>query len=174
MKELHRELSIRSISWLNSRTTASGNRWGTEVMICPKTGWIADAVVFAFPQHRFLQKIKPQPEVWPDTLLYIFESKISRTDFNKSFSGKYTTHKLELKGNLHYIVTPKNMIKQDELPEGWGWLILSGNGLKEIVVPKYNPISEDFKLKVGWRMLWNNYSRRASIEDWELKRGCLF
>ena len=171
--KLHTELSYRALTWMNSRMTESGKRWATEIMICPKIGWIADAAAFAYPQYRYYEQIKPKPEP-TDWFLYIFESKISRKDYNKSFSGKYDTHKIQLIGNFHYIVTPKNLIKIDELPDGWGWLMQSGNGLREMHRPQYNPITESFKYQVGWRMLWTSYGYRSSIEDWELKHGQLF
>jgi len=171
---LHKELTIRSIAWMNSRMTQSGVRWGTEVMVSNESGWMADAVAFAFPQSRFCKYIHPQPEVWPDSLLYVFETKISRNDFNRTFSGKKETHKLGMIGNLHYVVTPKDLIKIDELPSGWGWLIQSGNGLKEVKRPAYNEISDELRYKIGYRMLWNNYSERSAINDWVLKRGELF
>lgn len=170
MTPKHKELTYRSLSWLNSRTTRSGKRWATELQI--SDNWIADAVVFAFPQMRFYDEIEPKPESI-DRLLYIFESKVSRNDYNKSFSGKYDIHKLTLVGNLHYVVTPKNLIKPDELPEGWGWLMQSGNGLREIIQPTYNPITDELKHLIGWRMLWAAYSERSSIEDWELRKGKL-
>ncbi len=166
--DLHKELSIRAISWMRSRMTRSGIRWATEFYL--ENGWVADAVAFAFPQIRYYDKIQPKPEP-VDNFLYVFESKISRNDYNKSFRNG---HKCKLIGNLHYVVTPKDLIKKEELPEGWGWLIKSGNGLREIVTPKYNPISEEFKYQLGYRMLWTAYNERSSIEDWELRSGKIF
>ena len=171
---LHKELTIRSIAWMNSRMTQSGIRWGTEVCVSTELGWVADAVAFAFPQERFCKYIHPKPDIWPDSLLYIFEIKISRADFNRTFSGKKEFHKLGMIGNFHYIVTPKDLIKTEELPKGWGWLMQSGNGLREIHKPNYNQITDEFRYNIGYRMLWNNYSQRASINDWILKRGELF
>lgn len=179
----HKELSIRAISWMNSRMTASGIRWATEFQLEPE--WIADCVAFGFPQIRFfdrIQKINNHSEalnVWhkkgfPDHLLYVFESKVSKQDFNKSFSGNYDKHKLKLIGNLNYIITPKGLIKENELPKGWGWLMKSGNGLREMVTPKLNKITDNFRYKIGYRMLWSAYGHRASIEDWEFKQGQLF
>lgn len=172
--KLHKELSIRALAWMNSRVTGSGKRWATELMICPKIGWVADVVIFAYPQIRYYEQVEPKPAELIDKFLYIFETKVSRQDFNKSFSGKYDIHKLQLIGNFHYVVTPKNLIKINELPKGWGWLMQSGNGLREMVKPEYNPINEDFKYKVGWNMLWSAYGYRAAVEDWELSQGQLF
>ena len=178
--KLHKELSIRAVSWMNSRTTGCGMRWATEFYLAP--GWVADTVLFAFPQIRFFMQLEnigspDQWQVWkkegfPDSLLYVFESKVSKADYKKSFSNN--GYKRKLIGNLHYVITPKDLITVDELPEGWGWLIKSGNGLREIVTPRYNPISDEFRHQVGYRMLWAAYGHRASIEDWELKRGQLF
>lgn len=172
--KLHKELSYRALVWMNSRVTTSGKRWATELMICPETGWVADAVAFASLQCRYYGQIEPKPDEFIDRLLFIFESKISRHDFKKSFSGKYDNHKMRFIGNFHYIVTPKNLIKINELPDGWGWLMQSGNGLKEMHKPQYNSITESFKYQVGWRMLWSSYNYRSSIEDWELKNEQLF
>ncbi len=179
--DLHKELSIRAILWMNSRMTASGIRWATEFTL--KSGWVADCVAFGFPQIRYFDRIKKinnhseALDVWhkigfPDHFLYVFESKVSKSDYNKSFANN--GYKNTLIGNLHYVVTPKELITEEELPEGWGWLIKSGNGLRELVIPKLNEISEEFKNIIGYRMLWTAYGHRASIEDWELKRGQLF
>jgi len=179
--KLHKELSIRAISWMNSRMTASGIRWATEFQL--EKGWIADCVALGFPQIRFFDRIKKinnyteMMNVWkkngyPDAFFYVFESKISKQDYLKSF-GK-TGNKRRLIGHLNYVITPKDLIIENELPEGWGWLIKSGNGLREIVIPKLNNITDEFRYMIGYRMLWTAYGYRASIEDWELKRGQLF
>lgn len=178
---LHKELSIRAISWMNSRMTASGIRWATEFQI--ESGWVADCVALAFPQIRYFDKIKKianheealkiwHKDIYPDAFLYVFETKVSRQDFNKSFANN--GYKNRLIGNLHYVITTKDLISKDELPEGWGWLIKSGNGLREIITPKLNEIDDAFRFKIGYRMLWIAYGYRSSIEDWELKRGQLF
>ena len=172
--KLHTKLSYRALAWMNSRITESGKRWATELMICPEIGWVADAAAFASLQCQYYAQITPKPTNFTDRLLFIFESKVSRQDYNRSFSGKHETHKMQLVGNFHYIVTPKNLIKVDELPDGWGWLMQSGNGLKEMHKPQYNPITESFKYQVGWRMLWASYNYRSSIEDWQLKHEQLF
>ena len=179
--DLHKELSIRAISWMNSCMTVAGVRWATEFQV--KQGWVADCVAFGFPQIRFfdkIQKISNHSEaidVWkkngyPDAFMHLFESKVSRQDFLKSFGKNGNKH--ELIGHLNYIITPKDLIKEDELPEGWGWLIKSGNGLREIVTPKLNQVTDEFRYEIGYKMLWSAYSHRASIEDWELKEGYLF
>jgi len=181
--KLHKELSVRAISWMNSRMTGSGIRWATELQL--ESGWIADCVAFGFPQIRHFDRIKKinnhseALDVWhkkefPDHFLYVFETKVSKSDFNKSFSGNHETHKLEPIGNLNYVITPKGLISENELPEGWGWLMQSGNGLREMIVPKLYEITNEFRFKIGYRMLWSAYGYRASIEDWELKRGQLF
>lgn len=178
--DLHKELSIRAVSWMNSRATRSGMRWATEFQL--RQGWVADCVIFAFPQIRFFDQIKKSEkythwDVWkknglPDSLMYVFESKVSKADFNKSFApGAY---KDRLIGHVHYVVTPKGLVDESELPEGWGLLIKSGNGLREVVRPILNHIPDDFRYQIGYRMLWSAYGHRASIEDWELKRGQLF
>jgi len=182
--DLHKELSIRAISWMNSRMTQSGIRWATEFYL--KEGWVADCVAFGFPQIRFFDKIKKlhnQQEVhdvwkkngYPHSFLHVFESKVSKQDYYKSFGkdGK-TGYKSKMIGHLHYIITPKGLITENILPEGWGWLVKSGNGLREMKTPQLHKISDEYINQIGYRMLWSAYGRRASIEDWELKRGQLF
>lgn len=169
VSKLHKELSIRAVSWMNSRMTKSGMRWATEFQL--ESGWVADCAILAYPQMRFFDQIKPKPEP-TDNLLYIFEAKASRMDFKKCFDKNGLKNRMI--GNLHYIVTPKDLIKSEELPEGWGWLMQSGNGLREMVRPNYHLITDYFKYHMGYRMLWTAYGYRSSIEDWELRRGQLF
>jgi hypothetical protein len=46
---LHKELTIRSISWMNSRMTQSGIRWGTEVNVCTELGCVVSNMMVKFP-----------------------------------------------------------------------------------------------------------------------------
>lgn len=179
--KLHKELSIRAVSWMNSRMTASGIRWATELQL--EKNWIADCVAFGFPQMRFFDRIKKienqqdAEDVWkkngyPNAFLYVFESKTSKQDYLKSFATDGP--KTKLIGNLNYIITPKDLITKDLLPEGWGWLVKSGNGLREIITPRLNNITDEFRYMIGYRMLWTAYNFRSSIEDWELQNQQLF
>ena len=169
--DLHKELAIRGLSWLNSKISGKGKRWATE--FCITNGYVADSCCFALQQGRFLVRMFNKPEAWPHSLLYIFEAKVSKTDFNKTFKNP-NSNRLRLIGNIHYIVTPRDLVTVNDIPLGWGWLIKSGNGLREIMRPHYNEISEDFRNKVAYNMLWDAYNYRSAIEDWELRRNELF
>ena len=59
------------------------------------------------------------------------EVKVSRADF---FADKNKKHKHPF-GNYKIYACPSKMLHEDEIPEGWGLLYLSGNGGKLIKAP---------------------------------------
>lgn len=62
----------------------------------------------------------------------VVEAKVSRSDF---LSDQKKVHRSipDACGGLRYYACPKGLIKPEELPEGWGLLYTSGNGLRRIV-----------------------------------------
>lgn len=59
----------------------------------------------------------------------LLEIKTSRSDF---FADQKKPFRKKNKGcgRLRYYVTPKGLVKPEELPEGWGLLEVSGRGLR--------------------------------------------
>lgn len=169
--KLHKELSEKSLSWIYSKATASGIKGSTEIYI--DKNYVADAAVICGLQDRFNSLYKCRKFIYRGEFetdrdyhealknyfsdhLCIFEVKISRADFLKTFKRGDNGHENRLSpiGSLHWIVTPKGLIKPEELPDFWGLLEMSGRGLREIKVPLYNQITKEFLFKVGYSILW--------------------
>jgi len=86
-----------------------------------------------------------QPDIYGfgTTLTQQIEVKVSRSDFLKD---KKKRHKILGRdvGELRSYLCPENLIKPDELPEGWGLLYVnSENKIIEIIEPKKQNICSD-------------------------------
>lgn len=58
----------------------------------------------------------------------VIECKVTRSDF---LADRKKEHRQkDGLGNLRYFAVPKGLIRVDELPEGWGLIQTSGNGMR--------------------------------------------
>lgn len=164
----HKELIQKAITWLSGRCTGKGMRWSTEFFL--KNQYVADAVVFHNLQIRFWNQNSTQPE----SLITVFESKISKSDFLAKFPpvGSFSNRK-EPVGNFHYAVVTRGLVQANELPDFWGLLEESKNGLGLIIVKpaSFIPISPEEMHRYGHWMLWSGNSDRMIEEkkDFEKK-----
>lgn len=160
---------------MSQRATLSGQRWATEIQV--DHGYVVDALVLASLQVRFWDQLfdgdRARPKMQPPKLVHIFETKISRGDFLAKFHPKRDTERKKPKGNLHYVVAPQHLIDPIELPDFWGLLEQSGRGLREVKRPTLLDIPEIQLWNYSHQILWHGYGRRATIEDWELKRDAV-
>lgn len=160
----HDELKVMALTWLRNKVTGKGLRGTTEVQLAD--GYVADAVALCSLQYRFFQQYtgRRYPEAQPFHLNYfacIFEAKASRGDFLSTFnnSDKHQNRHTPI-GNLHWCVTPRGLVKADELPEFWGLLESRGSGLREIKQPKLNVIAEPAFDAIAHKLLWAIQARR--------------
>ncbi|MFA5376550.1 MAG: hypothetical protein WC455_12460 [Dehalococcoidia bacterium] len=168
-----------ALVWLGAKVTGRGMRGATEVIL--GNGYVADAVAICSLQmrfyHEFLQ-LKPiictaghitaeqQAELSSrveDDFIFVFESKVSRSDFLATFKTNGTRH--EPIGNIHFLVSPKDLCV-DELPDWWGWLIPAGNGLTIKKMPRYIRQSNSTRDSIAHSLLW-----RIPNYEWELMYG---
>lgn len=98
----------------------------------------------------------------------VFEVKVSRSDFLKTFGGKKTAHaKARMKpvGTAHWVVADKNICKPEELPDFWGLLEPYGAGLTEKKGPKLNVLPDESIHSIAFDMLWMSMNYRVSYYD---------
>lgn len=163
----HNELALKALTWLKYRITNKGMRGTTEVSL--DRGYVADAVAICSLQYRFFRFYTKMsfPEARPFNVNYfacVFEAKSSRADFLSTFnlSEKHQNRHKPI-GNLHWCVTPKKLIKPDELPDFWGLLEEKGGGLTEIKKPALNIIENSQLDIIAHNLLWAIQARRNYI-----------
>ena len=156
---LHTELAQRALVWLECRATGRGIRGCDEVII--GDGYVADAAAICGLQlaheKTFIGKHRDlaMSELAPD-YIFIFESKVSRSDFIKTFKNNgHLGDRLSPVGNFHFVVAPKGMVKHDEVPTFWGLLEQSGVGLRIVKMPSYVPTTTDVLKTIGYQILWS-------------------
>ena len=163
---LHEELTNRALKWFSNRSTMRGCKGATEMNVANGYVADA-LLLMSFQWRYYLSicrnsNIKKKliskevafnttgVNVWweeghyfsypvPNDFAIIVETKVSRADFLSTFKDKKGKHSNRHKpvASLHYIVTPRNMVKIEEVPKFWGLLEAYGVGLslkKEPVV----------------------------------------
>jgi hypothetical protein len=157
----HQALSEKSLSWAANKCTKAGNRGSIEVPI-PGYG-IADSLISQAIQYKYREHYQiPQGHDYANEKhIFVFESKVSYSDFMTIFP------KLKqgvIPGNFNYIVCPVDLIKPDQLPDGWGMLQPKGSGMTEIIKPKYFEIPLIQRLEIESNILW------YAVRKWDSKR----
>lgn len=159
---LHVELTKRTRRWLKHRVTGAGMDWASEVYLAES--YVADAVAIGSLQHRFwLEAIKSNIEEYrtsgshdriiaPEKLTMVFETKVSRNDLLCTFRQE-SGNRLSPIANLHYLVVSESLTNFDCLPEWWGILRQSGNGLGQLRPARFCDITEAALWHAGFRVL---------------------
>ena len=147
----HSDLTDRASTWAANRSTLSGIRWTTE----RSCGFYSpDLVVMgAFSGSDMLARYG-LPDY--DRRVWVFESKVSRTDFVRHF-GRVAKDKSRCTplGDFHWVVMPGTMeVPENEMPEWWGILRASGGGLRETRTPKYTERTAEQRNEIAAAILW--------------------
>jgi hypothetical protein len=66
---------------------------------------------------------------------YLIEAKVTRSDF---LSDKKKPHRAEGMADYRYYLTPKDLVKPEEVPIGWGLLYIEGRSIKVVKRPGKN------------------------------------
>lgn len=103
----------------------------------------------------------------------IFEVKVSRSDFQNTFTRKNSAHakaRMTPVGTAHWVVADKGVCTPDELPDFWGLLEPYGGGLTEKKMPKLNILTDPEIHSMAFDMLWLQMNCRTSYYDqlWEM------
>jgi hypothetical protein len=170
----HIELTKRSLIWLDTIVTQRGLRGTVELTL--GNGYVADAGAVAGLQYKWSQKLlNGATHTKTDDFSFIFETKVSRADFNNTF--RHCNHigdRLKPRANFHFIVTAKCVLPthlDDELanqdvPSFWGFLEESNRGLRVVKLPTYCPHSLEHLHEFAYRVL--RYSKTGKFNGWDL------
>lgn len=74
---------------------------------------------------------------WGSGRSVLLEAKCSRADFMRDAKKHFRKYTDKGMGNFRFYITPRDLIRYDELPEGWGLLEVIGRKTVMRVQPKY-------------------------------------
>lgn len=146
--EIHDSLTKMAQKWLYYKVTGKGLCWGLEVSISG-VRYVPDAVALACLQHRFSEKYTGGHY---RERIFVFDSKVTRADYFGSYPDRGITI-----GDLHWIVTPKELFEPNEVIEPWGILEVCGSGLREVKKPVWVESSLTRVHTVAHGILWANH-----------------
>lgn len=168
---------IRAMIWLSNISTGRGIRGCEEVIL--GEGYVADGVVICGLQYKWDRKLfdgkgyftlkNQNGWVETDDFSFVIESKVSRSDFRNTFvnPGNHGGDRLIPKGNFHFLVVGKGVIQNtDEVPEMWGVLQESRNGLRLLRTPKFIPQPINNLHEMAYRIL--RYTKLGKYSIFEL------
>lgn len=162
----HRQLQVKSLSWLRSRATGSGIRGRQEVRLAD--GYVADAVAMGNLQSRFNEAYWRNHHQTPmfnhghherhNNSVFIFEAKATRPDFLSTFGDPYGNHRNRFVpvGSHHWVVVAKGILKSEDMDQlrFWGVLVESGKGLREIRKPYWCYVELQKIFEISHALLW--------------------
>lgn len=113
--------------------------------------------------------------LWPSKkyLKIAYEVKVSRADFAKELSDPTKRDGAERVANECYFVVPSGLVQFDEIPQGWGLLVMQKNGLKCVKKPMQRTIEqlpEPFVMSLARRVTDKPKAEALSPEDAEYVR----
>lgn len=81
-----------------------------------------------------------QPDAigWKDGLSFLVECKTSRSDFLADKKKKFRIDPSLGMGDYRFYMCPPGVIKEEDLPEGWGLLYVTPKQVRKVVFPKSN------------------------------------
>lgn len=109
---------------------------------------------FESANHKGYQKLLKDISVLQNGLM-------SKTKFENLFRYRCA--------NLCYLVTTEDLIRNYELPLGWGWLVKNGNVLELRQKPIWNDIEEGARLSILQRIAMGATARTLDRLKWERK-----
>lgn len=104
-----------------------------------------------------IEDIRKEFNVPENRFMFIFETKITVSDYNNTFMyDNHTISKLSPFANFHFLVIPKKLLRENNIvvPEIYGILEDSGRGLRMIRKPPFFKINELDFYKNAYNMLF--------------------
>lgn len=92
----------------------------------------------------------------------LVECKVSRNDFRQD-QKKERRHVTKCLGTYRYYMTPAGLLKPEEVPEGWGLLVVRGRSVLEL---KRAPKHEEPEVKVAEYAILYSLLRRAELRGY--------
>jgi len=152
--QLHEWLTKQTLYFLSNMATARGLIWRQEHTI--HNGMRPDAVGFCSLQMQYDKMFRNKDHVIISDYLFIFETKVSYSDFKNSFNGD-GEWKEKPYANFHFLVVPKGFSKTynlSNLPNYWGVLEPKVSALQIIKPPEFIPIERLFFLEAAYTILF--------------------
>lgn len=157
--QLHEWLSEKTFNFLYKMCTQRGLIWRQEHTI--HNGMRPDAVGFCSLQFQYEKLFATTDRKnWNSErvidFMFVFESKISYSDYKSSFNGS-GQWKEKPYANFHFLVVPKDFSKTydlSNLPDYWGILEPKISALQIIKMPQYINIDRLFFLEAAYSILF--------------------
>lgn len=138
----HKELVERAGKWLKSFGCSVVLK---ELVTCSTSGEIPDAIG------------------WKSVHSILIECKASRNDFLKDKNKSFRQVPNCGMGCYRFYLCPPDIIKKEDLPDGWGLLWVNGKKIRRIVGPKGNSFAYDGEVKPFYeRQLLNEVAMLVS------------
>lgn len=172
--DLHIELARRALVWLETKATGRGIKGCEEVIL--DDGYVVDCAALSGLQmaheRNFVGRHKERGfDEAADDYAFLFESKVSRSDFFNTFKrGNHRGDRMQPKGNFHFVVTQRGLLKPEEVPGFWGLLEQSGAGLRVAKMPAYQPLETVKLYELGYLILRSIKYGKFSIYEAEIKQ----
>jgi hypothetical protein len=150
-----------ALIWLEKYATQRGIRGCEEVIIRP--GYVADAAAICGLQYQYHKKWvgDRKPNDFSDDFTFIFETKVSRSDFLKTFiNDNHIGSRLQPISNFHYVVTTKKIVAEQEIPAFWGLIEEYGRGLRIVKEAVYSPTTKQQLHEFGYTLLRSGHSSK--------------
>lgn len=103
-------------------------------------------------------------------LLAGFEIKVSRSDWLRELKDFQKAEHAFMECDQFYLVTPKEIVKDGELPVGWGHLQVYGNGLRQMVAPARVTPPPTMSRELASRLL-SRYVDTEQREAWQREQA---
>jgi hypothetical protein len=157
--QLHEWLTKQTLNFLADKVTQRGVIWRQEHTI--HNGMRPDAVAFCSLQLHYesvfgLLQRPDVAQINSQDLMFVFESKVSYSDYKNSFNGS-GEWKEQPYANFHFLVCPKDFSSTYDLsglPDYWGILEPDPRALKIKRLPKYINIDRLFFLEAAYTILF--------------------
>lgn len=94
-----------------------------------------------------------------------FEIKVSRSDWLNELKNFQKAEAAYRECDQFYLVTPKDIVKDGELPVGWGHLQTYGVGLRQIAAPARTTPSHTMHRELAARLL-SRFAQEEQREQW--------
>ena len=139
----HRQISQQCLSWLYNRVSNSRIRGNTEVILDTKYGVDAFALCYLRPESYKEYCID---DFSGDEIACVFEVKVTRNDFLKTFNKTIPSNRINTIGNLNWCVVKKGIANPDEVYDSWGFIEVDHGVFNEIKKPLLSNVYQFFNV----------------------------
>lgn len=126
-KHTHSDLCAIAVKWLKRPESRKGPNCHVAISETSSYTEIPDAVGYSKAQ---IHKMDRQDDI---DFCTVVEVKVSRADFLKDASKPHRVNSEEGIGDHRYYMCPKDLIKKEELPAGWGLLYVNDRGHIKVI-----------------------------------------